>query len=228
MANGGSRTAKNFVLEVYGLSYHLPNPKKYKLRFLFLFMNKIFIIEHLEPKLWKWCLIEYKHISEIVGRENLVFTNIKKEKDVEVLEQIGKVIKNSVSELKLKNVCVLDPESDKTLDSKNSKSFEYFVFGGILGDYPPKKRTKKELTQFVKDASVFNIGKKQMPTDNAVYVVNEIIKGKNISDLKFKYKIEIPIKEGESVDMPYNYILVDEKPLISKELLEHIKKGKSF
>jgi ribosome biogenesis SPOUT family RNA methylase Rps3 len=191
-------------------------------------MNKLFVIEHLEPKLWKWCFIEYKHISEVVGRNNLIFTNIKNEKDAEKLESFGKVIKNSVKELNLKNVCVLDPESEETLTNEKTKNLEYFVFGGILGDYPPKKRTKEELTKFLKNASVFNIGKKQMATDNAVYVVNEIIKGKNLQDLSFKYKIEIPIKQGESVEMPYNYVLVDEKPLMSKELLEHIKKGKSF
>ena len=37
-----------------------------------------FIIEHLEPELYDWCLIEYEHISKIVGKENLIFTNINK------------------------------------------------------------------------------------------------------------------------------------------------------
>jgi ribosome biogenesis SPOUT family RNA methylase Rps3 len=191
-------------------------------------MNKIFIIEHLEPKLWKWCLIEYTHISQIVGRNNLIFTNIKNEKDAEKLEPLGKVIKNSVKELNLKNVCVLDPESEQTLDPKNSKDFEYFIFGGILGDYPPKKRTKQELTCFIKDASVFNIGKKQMATDNAVYTVKHIIEGKNLEDLNFKYKIDITIKDGESVELPYNYVLVNNQPLMSPDLIKELKKGKSF
>ncbi len=38
-----------------------------------------FIIEHLEPELYPWCLIEYKHISKIVGKNNLIYTNINKE-----------------------------------------------------------------------------------------------------------------------------------------------------
>src|SRR3989344_4588506 len=45
------------------------------------FFNKkkqIYIIEHLEQKLWPWCVIEYKHISKIAGKNNLWFTNIKK------------------------------------------------------------------------------------------------------------------------------------------------------
>jgi len=37
----------------------------------------VYIIEHLEPKLFPWCMIEYKHISKTVGKSNLWFTNIK-------------------------------------------------------------------------------------------------------------------------------------------------------
>ena len=37
-----------------------------------------FIIEHLEKKLFEWCLIEYEHISKIVGKNNLIITNVKK------------------------------------------------------------------------------------------------------------------------------------------------------
>jgi ribosome biogenesis SPOUT family RNA methylase Rps3 len=186
-------------------------------------MNKIFIIEHLEPRLWKWCFIEYKHISSFVGKQNLWFTNVKNKKDAEKLKKIGNVFEKSVKEIKLKNLCVLDPESDTTLNPKIASKYEYFVFGGILGDYPPKKRTKDELSKFI-DAPAFNIGKKQMATDNAVYVVKQIVDGKDIDDLNFKYKIEINMKENESVELPYNYVLLDGKPLISHEIIKLMKK----
>ena len=75
--------------------------------------KKTFIIEHLEPKLWEWCLIEYEHISETIGRENLWFTNIKNEKDKQKLEKVGKVFRESVKEMSLNNICILDPESKK-------------------------------------------------------------------------------------------------------------------
>ena len=71
----------------------------------------VFVLEHLEKKMYKWCLIEYKHISEIVGKENLWFTNVRSK----VLNGLGKAIKKSVSELDLNNACVLDPEASKTL-----------------------------------------------------------------------------------------------------------------
>ena len=93
----------------------------------------IFIIEHLEPALFPWCLLEYKHISKIVGKRNLWFTNIK-DKDKNKLSKYGKVFTESIKQLinknyhchnvkthlyfTNKNICILDPEAKKTLTPK--------------------------------------------------------------------------------------------------------------
>ena len=188
----------------------------------------IFIIEHLEPRVWKWCLFEYGHISEIVGKERLWFTNVRcKNKR---LEKLGRVFKKSVRELglDLNKVCVLDPEASATLTSSDAKEFDYFVFGGILGDYPPRKRTKKELTRFLPGFAVRDIGKKQMATDNAVYVVNEICKGKKLEDLKFRDKFILKINEIESTELPYRYVVVNGKQLVSDEVINYLKRKKGF
>jgi ribosome biogenesis SPOUT family RNA methylase Rps3 len=189
-------------------------------------MKPIFIIEHLEPRVWKWCTYEYEHISKIVGKKNLWFTNIKRKN--KSLEKFGKVFKQSVKEMNLKNVCVLDPEADKTLSPAEANNFDYVVFGGILGDYPPRKRTKKELTKFLPNAEKRNIGKRQLATDNAVYVVHEIIKGKYFSDLKFKQGVTIKINKIESTDLPFRYALVDGKPLISEKVVNYLKRKRDF
>ena len=183
----------------------------------------IFVIEHLEPKLWPWCIIEYKHISKIVGKKDLFFTNIKK-RDKNKLVEYGRIINKSIKSLRLKNACILDPESPNTLTPEKSNKFEYFIFGGILGDYPPRKRTKQELTKFIKNIPSYNIGKEQMSTDNAVFVTKQIIKGKSLRNIKFQDTIEININKIESTILPYRYALMNKKPLISKELIKFIKK----
>jgi ribosome biogenesis SPOUT family RNA methylase Rps3 len=186
-----------------------------------------YIIEHLEPELFEWCLIEYEHISETVGKENLWFTNIK-EKDKKKLERFGKVFSESVKTMHLNNSCVLDPEGDKTLSPNETSNFNYLIFGGILGDYPPKKRTKEELTPFIANAQVRNIGKEQMSTDNAVYTVCQIVNGTEFNDLKFQNGLSIDINEFESVELPYLYNLVNGKPFYSPKLEIYLKKKKSF
>ncbi len=186
----------------------------------------IYIIEHLEPQLWDWCLIEYENISNIVGKENLWFTNIKSSLESKKLEKFGKVFSDSVRKMKLRGVCVLDPDAEKTLAP--SDKFEYYIFGGILGDFPPRKRTKEELTKFIKNSQVRNIGKEQMSTDNAVYTVKQIADGKKFEELKFIDDAVIQLSEFESVELPYRYNLVNGEPFMSKKIVEYIKKKGAF
>lgn len=195
-------------------------------------LQKKYIIEHLEPKLWEWCLIEYSHISELVGKENLWFTNIKKSSERKKLTKLGLVFMESIKDLKkeinFKLACVLDPEASETLNPEDAREFEFFIFGGILGDYPPKKRTKKELTKFIPEAQIRNIGKKQMSTDNAVFTVKQIVDGKDFEKLEFIDKISVKINNFESVDLPYRYNSINGKPFMSPKIIDYLKKKKGF
>lgn len=101
--------------------------------------NMKFVIEHLEPELFEWCLIEYGHISEIVGKDNLMITNIKNGENSKKLRKFGSVCEKSVSGLNLKNVCVLSQYSKKQLAAKDRGKFNYFVFGEFLGIIRQKK-----------------------------------------------------------------------------------------
>ncbi|HLD33127.1 MAG TPA: SAM-dependent methyltransferase [Candidatus Nanoarchaeia archaeon] len=181
----------------------------------------IYIIEHLEEKLWPWCIIEYKHISQTIGKEHLWFTNVSSPK----LKPYGKVISSSVIDLypKLQNACVLDPAAKKILQPH--EQFDYLVFGGILGDDPPRKRTEPELTDKMPGVVTRNIGKKQMSTDTAVYVVQQILLGTKLSELQFQDELEIPLGKNESTVLPYRYVVVDGKVRISPELVAFLKKN---
>lgn len=180
-----------------------------------------FIIEHLEPEIYKWCILEYEHISSFVGKENLWITNVCGKE----LEKFAKLSEKSVSKLNLKKACVLDPEATQELSFDDAKKFDYFVFGGILGDYPPRKRTQEELNL---NCERRNLGKEQMATDNAVYVAKEILNGKKLSSIEFQDGVEIEIKEGEAVQLPYKYVLVKGKPLICEALIEMLKTQEEF
>jgi ribosome biogenesis SPOUT family RNA methylase Rps3 len=123
---------------------------------------------------------------------------------------------------------VLDPEASKTLEPFETKNYSYFIFGGILGDYPPKKRTRQELTKFIKNSAVRDIGKEQMSTDNAVFTTSLIVSGKKLEELEFKDNVSIELNEFESVDLPYRYNLVKGKPFMSQKIVNYLKKKKGF
>lgn len=184
--------------------------------------KQIFVIENLDFPVKEWSTLEYKHISESVGKENIWFTNMKDYSGI--LNSYGKIFQESVKQIDPKNACILDPEAPTLLTPEEAKTFDYFIFGGILGDNPPRKRTELELTPFLKNAKPRNLGKAQMSTDSAVYVVKQIAQGKNLKDIKFQDELTIEINEVESTTLPYHYPLINGKPYISKELIEFIKK----
>jgi len=189
-----------------------------------------FIIEHLEPETYEWCLIEYEHISKIVGKQNLIFTNIK-QKFFSKLKNFGKVYEKSVSELGFKNICVLSQYSQKSLITNDKNNFQYFVFGGILGDNPAKKRTNEIINNLKNKRIKFearNLGKSQMSTDVAVFVVKKILDGRKLTELIFIDKVEIEINGNESVVLPFRYVVDDNKLLISEKLVEYLRKRKGF
>ena len=190
-----------------------------------------FIIEHLEPKLFDWCMIEYGHISKIVGKNNLIFTNIKNKNEAKKLKKYGEVYENNISELNFKDICVLTQYSEKTLTTNDKNEFRYFVFGGILGDNPAKKRTNEIINNLKKRKIKFetrNLGNMQMPTDVAVFAAKKILYGKKLSDLRFVDKVEVEINENESVALPFRYIVDNKKLVISEKLVEYLRKRKEF
>jgi ribosome biogenesis SPOUT family RNA methylase Rps3 len=183
-----------------------------------------YIIEHMDPKLWPWSIIEYRHISSFVGKENLIITNVK-EKDIEKIADICEAHTETTDELELDRVCILDPAAEKTLEPGDVAKFGYLVFGGILGNDPPEARTK-DLQ--VGGAERRNLGTEQFSTDNAVAVAKEIISGKKLSELKFTHDLTIELDEGEEMILPFKYLVVEGKPFVSSELVEFIKKKKGF
>ena len=182
-----------------------------------------YIIEHLEEELYEWCILEYNSISGIVGKENLIITNIKSPEDREKLSKIADAREESVLELKPEKACLLDMDAEKELSPEDKSKFGWLVFGGILGDFPPQKRTMKFLAGL--NAEKRHLGKAQMPTDNAVLAAKMIMGGKKLSEIKFIDSPSFKVEEGLDLELPFRFVEINGKPFISKEILEHIKKS---
>jgi len=108
-----------------------------------------------------------------------------------------------------------------------TKKYNYFVFGGILGDAPEKGRTEKELTSKL-DFPAYNIGKSQMSTDTAALVVKKIIDGKRFEDIKFIDDVEVALKEGESIILPFRYVCENGKAVFAEGLVNYLKSKRGF
>ena len=165
-----------------------------------------YIIEHLEPKLYEWCFIEYRHIAEIVGKKNLIITNTMDKKASKITDNVSR---KSFTDLGLKRICILSPYAKKTLSKNDAKKFDYIVLGGILGDNPPKKRTVNYFNGIKCEKR--NLGNRQMSTDTAVYVAKKIIEGKKLGDFNFVDTIDVKLDKYLSVELPFRYVVVKNK-----------------
>ncbi len=202
------------------------------------------IIEHIDDEVYDWSYIEYRHISSFVGKENLIFTNLKRNvkgknkriKGYEKLKELGELKEKNIKELKTEiekkygKICLLNPKAKKTLSQKDKLKFGIFLFGGILGDNPPRGRTEKAFgTLFEKR----NLGNVQMATNTAVLVTQKIIdEGLDFSDLDFVDEIEIILDQNTdekgkfrnySQILPYRYLVIKGKPILPGGLIEYLK-----
>jgi len=183
----------------------------------------ILVIEHCEPKLSEWLMLEYKHSSKI-WEKKVLFTNVTDNKTASKLKLLGNVEKNMAKEaFSKKNCIVLDPQAKKTLTTKDFADLDAIVVGGILGYEKPKGRTK----ELISDESGFEtrrIGKIQLTIDGAAFVAKAISLGMKLSDIEITYEIEIVHDSIHSTVLPFGYPVIDNKPVITPGLVEYLAK----
>lgn len=185
----------------------------------------MFVIENLEPRLSEWLFIEYSHAAKIVGRKNLMITNVKGPSELRKLRKVARAEDRSVADMFTRSeLIVLDPEARKDLAPKDFRGKKAAVIGGILGDDPPRMRTKEMLTSKIPGATARKIGAHQFSIDSSVYVAWHVFSGKSLEKIPTVHGVEIPLSKYHSIQLPYEYPLVAGKPLISKKLLAYVKR----
>ncbi|KAG8851660.1 hypothetical protein FRB96_009156 [Tulasnella sp. 330] len=105
----------------------------------------------------------------------------------------------------LSSVCLLDPKAELPLTPEDGDGrFKWFLFGGILGDDPPRDRTS-ELR--VLGFPTRHLGTVQMTTDTAVGVTKAVVVDKTpLNEIPYIDYPTIRFNVQESVEMPFRYI----------------------
>lgn len=200
-----------------------------------------YIIEHMEEGFSEWVILEYSQILREVGAENLILSSLPEsttEKDIpQRLLKLGlrwttkdlKGINEDFKDLELLKdgrACLLDPRATIDLQPEDATKFDYFVFGGILGDHPPRDRTKELKTAYPNLLISRRLGDKQMTTDTAIRTTQLIIKDRiAFEDIKFIDYPEFRFNKNEATEMPFRYVLDKEgKPILPEGMLDLIKK----
>jgi ribosome biogenesis SPOUT family RNA methylase Rps3 len=149
-----------------------------------------FIVEHMDPELEKWQILEYSTIAKECADSNSQFILSGLPKAVPELssvEQSPQSVDDLVSSANIpkERVCLLDPRGESDLAPEDGDKFDVFVFGGILGDDPPRDRTA-ELR--VKGFGGRRLGKEQLTTDTAARVTRIVVQEKSEHCIVFLFQ----------------------------------------
>lgn len=190
----------------------------------------IIAIEHLEDTLGIWLFLEYRHSCLIAGNRNIIITNLPAKYHHLLRRYCSLLEEKSVLELyPHEKMIILDPQAPEELSIKDLESAEVVVVGGILGDHPPRGRTKKLLSSRAPRAIKRNIGEGQYSIDGTVYVVTRFLETGTLSSIKYVNGIVIRDEvQGvvREIKLPFRYPMVDNKPLITPGLREYLLYGR--
>lgn len=192
---------------------------------------KTYIVEHLDDELGPWSELEYITIAQESHQAGSKFCLSSVPPSLilpEALKAVpgftadGQSVETLYAEDKSR-VCLLDPSAAKELSPEDGENFEVFLFGGILGDDPPRDRTS-ELRK--KGFAGRRLGPVQMTTDTAVRVTRMIVQEKTpLEKIPYVDYPELRINKNESTEMPFRYVRdANGAPIMPSGMLELIKK----
>lgn len=191
--------------------------------------RKTFVVEHLDPELGPWSALEYKTIAEESAQAGCDFILSSVPETLlhsDALKDVGKNARNDAVEVyfadRKDKICLLDPAAKQELQPGDKGNFDIFLFGGILGDDPPRDRTS-ELRK--KGFTGRRLGPVQMTTDTAVRVTRKVVmEGLELDAIPYTDYPELKLDEHESTEMPFRYV-VDNfgRPIVPEGMLDLIK-----
>lgn len=193
--------------------------------------SKTFVVEHLDPELEAWSSLEYSAIaaeSHAAGARFLlssVPSSLELPADLQAAPGLT-VETRGIEEIYADHkdkVCLLDPAATKDLGPEDGDTFDIFLFGGILGDDPPRDRTS-ELRK--KGYHTRRLGPLQMTTDTAVRVTRIIVQDRvPVDKIPYVDNPDLKINKNESTQMPFRYVKgQDGQPIMPTGMVDLIIK----
>lgn len=181
------------------------------------------VIENLEKELSDWLYLEYRHAAEIWG--GAVFTNVPRGMAQE-LRSLGEVDPRPCHEvIPAGEALVLDPRGEESLRRRDFHGRKAVIVGGILGEAEPLGRTREHISSRMKGARVRNLGDVQLTIDSAALVARLVELGVPLRDIEVTTEVEVRVSQGESIHLPYGYVIVNGRVILTPGLREYLLRG---
>ncbi|KAN0139353.1 SAM-dependent RNA methyltransferase [Lactarius tabidus] len=211
-------------------------------------MGFTYVIEHMEdddptPRaLPRWVELEYKHMCTLAGPDASVeFTHLSSAAGAALSSALptatapaparaacheeGVLALMQARGIALDRVCLLDPKAPEVLSPTDggADGFSWFLFGGILGDDPPRDRTAElRVLGFPRR----HLGSVQMTTDTALGVTKRVVEDRvPLEQIPYVDFPTIRFNAHESVEMPFRYMIAPgtkDEPLLPPGMKAHL------
>ncbi|MEM0491644.1 MAG: hypothetical protein QXR02_04200 [Acidilobaceae archaeon] len=191
--------------------------------------RKVIVIENLEDKISRWVIEEYieSYRVALANGLDLVVSGIIPGELESILGRSGVRIEREASRLYNRvDAILLDLWADKILEPDEAQAANIFIVGGIMGDYPPRGRTRLLYDKY-SYATRRSLGSYQFSVDGAIKVLAKVIRGYRVEDIEIVYPLVVKIRgltETEII-LPYAYPVEDGKPQVSESIVRLLEKG---
>ena len=182
----------------------------------------IYVIEHMETEISEWVRNEYTRMMSDVGGSRLMFTNMKPgvncsdytSPEMAFLSKATLVATTFAEFHDAKHgnrtkAVLLDERSECILCPQDAGQFEYFLFGGILGNVDDLDMDR---TSELRDQgyTLRHLGKEQMSTPTALAVSYRILDQQTpYAELEFIDRPEYEVTDTETLIIPFKYLVDD-------------------
>ena len=182
----------------------------------------IYVIEHMETSLSRWVACEYTRMIRDCGAARLLFTNMKPgvncpaydEESMQFLKG-AKLVPETFEEYARghpkRRTCLLDEKAPEgILRPSDVTKFDYFLFGGVLGNVDDLDMDRTSELRVHGYASR-HLGPDQMSTPTALDVSFRVLDGQQeISAMRFINRPEFAINDCETLQIPFKYLVDDD------------------
>ena len=192
---------------------------------------ELVVIENLEYYPSRWLVEEYVESYRFSASRgyDLVVTGVVNPVMAAYLESRGVAFSRRPGYAYNRGDCILlSLDAGRRLEPWEAESAYCVIVGGIMGDHPPRGRTRLLRYQVYTAPALRHVGRVQFSIDGAVKMAILVASGRSIDEIEVASPVYIDVDTPMGrveVELPYGYPVIDGSPSIPRGVVDLVRRG---
>ncbi|MEM1873648.1 MAG: hypothetical protein QXS85_05140 [Acidilobaceae archaeon] len=193
-------------------------------------MVEAIVVDNMETVASRWLRVELEEVARVARERGLavILTGFVSPEVEAVAVKLGYEVERDAGRFNRPDSILLDLWASEKLKPHEARTAKYLIVGGILGDHPPRGRTRLLYDRYCY-AARRSLGEQQLSIDGAVKTALRVAEGVPLEEIKMVAPLEVEVARGKlrfTVTLPYAYPLrPDGSPDVSPKLVELLERG---